>query len=81
MPTMSNEDRRPGEWYYRQDGQTFGPVSLDQLREQLTTGQLQPRQAVWKQRGHGLLFIHAATAVFGSKDASCFTPSSEPMSA
>jgi len=55
-------------WYYKQNGQTFGPVSLDQLRELLTTGQLQPRQAVLKAGTQSLLFVHAATAAFGTRE-------------
>jgi hypothetical protein len=50
-------------WYYKQNGATFGPVSLDQLRVLVTTGQLHPRQAVWQVGDHVLLYLHASTVV------------------
>jgi hypothetical protein len=53
-------------WYYRQNGQVCGPVSAQQLQQLLTTGRLQPRQAVWIQGRQCLLFVHAATAAFGN---------------
>ena len=52
-------------WYYRQDGRPFGPVSAGRLRELLTGGRLRPHQAVWRQSGPGLLFVHAAAAAGG----------------
>ena len=54
-------------WYFRQDGQPHGPVSTEKLKELLSVGNLQPRQAVWKRGNDGLHFVHAATAVFGEK--------------
>ena len=60
-------EQRPSEgWYYKQDGQTLGPFSAEQLQQFLTTGRLQPRQAVWRQGGQCLLFVPAATAAFGT---------------
>jgi hypothetical protein len=53
-------------WYYKQDNQTCGPVSTEQLQELLTLGTLQPRQAVWKQGEERLFFVHAVTAASGS---------------
>ncbi len=61
---MRREESFEG-WYYRQNGQAHGPVSRDTLKELLSVGHLQPRQAVWQRGTDGLLFIHAATAVFG----------------
>ena len=49
-------------WFFRQGGETCGPVSTGQLEELLGTGRLQPRQAVWKEDGKDLLFVHAVTA-------------------
>jgi len=57
----------PEGWYYKQNGQTCGPVSAEQLQAFLTTGQLHSRQAVWKRDNQSLLFVHAATAAFGTK--------------
>lgn len=54
-------------WYFRQDGRPHGPVSTEKLKELLTGGHLQPRQAVWQRRTDHLRFVHAATAVFGEK--------------
>ncbi len=48
-------------WYYRQDGQAHGPVSRDMLKELLSLGNLQPRQAVWQRRTDHLRFVPAAT--------------------
>ena len=36
-------------WFYKQNGERLGPVSQLQLRELVASGQVQPRQAVWKQ--------------------------------
>jgi hypothetical protein len=49
-------------WYYKQNGQSCGPVSIEQLQELLNLGRLQPRQVVWHQGTQRLLFVHAATA-------------------
>ena len=54
-------------WYYRQNGQAHGPVSTDTLKELLTLGRLQPRQAVWQRETDRLVFVHAATAALGKK--------------
>jgi hypothetical protein len=60
-------EERPFEgWYYRQDGQAFGPVPMGGLKDLLAAGRLQPRQAVWRRNDHGFLFVHAATAAFGT---------------
>jgi hypothetical protein len=59
-------------WYYKQDGQTCGPIPKGQLKELLAAGRLQARQAVLQRRSDGLLFVPAATAAFG------ITPSSSP---
>jgi hypothetical protein len=54
-------------WYYKQNGERFGPVSRLQLRELVTSGQVQPRQAVWKQSTQNLFFVWAATVAFGTE--------------
>jgi hypothetical protein len=49
-------------WFYKLDGQTFGPLSRTQLQELLIVGHLQPLQVVCN-RGEGdqrLLFLRAA---------------------
>ena len=65
---MRREERPFEGWYYRQDGQAFGPIPTGRLKELLAAGQLQPRQAVWQQGSHGLRFVHAATAASGTTD-------------
>jgi hypothetical protein len=55
-------------WYYKQNGQTIGPLSTGQLRELLGSGQLPARHVVWHQRQQRLLFVRAATA---AADTSC----------
>jgi GYF domain 2 len=59
-------ERLTGTWYYRQDGQRWGPVSSAQLKELLTAGQIGPRMPVWKEECRGLLFVPAATAACGA---------------
>jgi hypothetical protein len=78
---MRREERPCEGWFYKQDGQGFGPVSTEQLKELLAAGQLQPCQAVWKQSSHGLLFVHAATAAFGTAAPSCQPSPSGPVRA
>jgi hypothetical protein len=75
-------EERPFEgWYYRQDGQALGPVPTGRLKGLLAAGRLQPRQAVWRQYGHDLLFVHAATAASGTTGDGSQPPSSQPASA
>jgi hypothetical protein len=54
-------------WFYNANGERCGPVSSAQLRELVASGQLRPRQAVWRQGSHGLLFVHAETAAVERK--------------
>ena len=68
-------------WYYKRDGQAFGPIPTGQLKELLAAGRLQPRQAVWQRRGHDLRFVHAATAAFGTTAPSGQPSPSEPVPA
>jgi hypothetical protein len=56
------------EWFYKQNGERFGPVSRLQLRELVTSGQVQPRQAVWMQSAQALIFVCAATVAFGTEN-------------
>ena len=73
---------RPFEgWYYKLDGQAFGPVPTGQLKQLLAAGRLQPRQAVWQQSGHDLLFVPAAAAAFDTTAPSCPPPPSGPVPA
>jgi len=54
-------------WFYKQNGEKFGPVSRLQLRELVASGQVQPRQAVWQQSTQGQFFVWAATVAFGTE--------------
>jgi len=36
-------------WFYKRDGQSFGPLSTDQVQQLLTTGVLQPVDRLWKK--------------------------------
>jgi hypothetical protein len=78
---MRSEGRPFEGWYYKQDGQAFGPIPTGQLKELLAAGRLQPRQAVWQRGTHGLLFVHAATAAFGTTAPSCQPSPAEPVPA
>jgi hypothetical protein len=64
---MRRAERPLEGWYYKQDGQAFGPLPTGQLKELLAAGRLQPRQTVWKKGSHGLRFVHAATAAGETK--------------
>lgn len=62
--------RRPsyGEgWFYKQNGEKFGPVSFLQLRDLVASGQIQPRQAVWKENAQDQFFVCAATVAFNTE--------------
>ena len=78
---MSRQEWAAEGWFYKQAGEKFGPVSAERLKELLDAGLLQPRQAVWKQSSHSLLFIHAATAAGETKGGVYQPPISEPVSA
>jgi GYF domain 2 len=54
-------------WFYKQNGERFGPVSRLQLRELVTSGQIQARQAVWTESTYGLVFVCAANVAFGTE--------------
>jgi hypothetical protein len=45
MPTRSRQEGPSGGWFCKQAGETCGPVSAGRLKELLTVGLLQPRQA------------------------------------
>jgi len=36
-------------WFFGRDGNTFGPFSADQLKEQVSDGRLHPQDSVWKE--------------------------------
>jgi hypothetical protein len=72
-------DERPSEgWYYKQDGQALGPIPTGHLKDLLAAGRLQPRQAVWQRSGHDLVFVHAATAAFGTRGEGSQPSPSQP---
>jgi hypothetical protein len=81
MPTMSRQERPSEGWFYKQAGETCGPVSTEQLKELLTVGLLQPRQAVWQKGSHSLRFVHAATAASGTTRGWGEPPHSQQASA
>ena len=55
-------------WFYKQNSERLGPVSHLQLRELVTSGQVHPRQAVWKQNALDLFFVCAASAAFATEN-------------
>jgi len=59
---MGNPSGHEG-WFYKQGEKRFGPVSRLQLRELVMSGQLPPKQAVWKEGKQSLFFVCAETAV------------------
>jgi hypothetical protein len=63
---MSRHEWLSEGWFYKQSGETCGPVSAERLKELLAVGLLRPRQAVWQRSGHDMLFIAAATAASGA---------------
>jgi hypothetical protein len=78
---MRREERPSEGWSCKQDGQAFGPIPTGHLKELLVAGRIQPRQAVWQRGSDGLLFVHAATAAFGTTAPSCQPSPSEPVPA
>jgi hypothetical protein len=55
-------------WFYKQNGEKLGPLSRLQLRELVTMGEVQPRQAVWQESTQDLLFVCARTVAFGTEN-------------
>jgi hypothetical protein len=78
---MRREERPSEGWYYRQNGEAFGPIPTGRLKDLLAAGRLQPRQAVWTKGSHGLLFVHAATAASRTTAPSCPPSPSGPAPA
>jgi hypothetical protein len=78
---MSRQDGPAEGGFYKQAGETCGPVSAERLRELLSGGLLQPRQAVWQKGRHSLFFVPAATAASGAVGDSSRPPRSPPASA
>ncbi len=68
------------QWHYARQGQQFGPVSGEQLRQLAASGQLQPGDMVWKQ---GMAAWSPASSVQGlfAAPAQPVTPSSAPAPA
>ncbi len=60
--TDPEEDKFDG-WYFKKDGQTFGPVSPLEFKDLMASGRITHRQAVWKRETKSLLFANAATAL------------------
>ena len=67
---MRREERHFEGWYYKLEGQVFGPISIGHLKKLLAAGRIQPCQAVWQQECDGLRFVHAAAAASATTDAS-----------
>jgi GYF domain 2 len=78
---MRRAERPFAGWYYKRDGQAFGPIPTGRLQDLLAAGRLQPRQAVWQRGKHGLLFVHAATAASGTRGEGSPPSPSEPVPA
>jgi hypothetical protein len=64
---MSQHNGSSEGWFYKQNGKKLGPVSRLQLRELVTTGQVQPRQTVWQQGTEDQFIVWAATVTFGTE--------------
>ena len=84
MPVLSRKppqgDNGSSEgWFYKQNGERVGPVSRQQLRELVTSGRIQPRQAVWQQSTQELFFAWAATVAFGTGSKARLTESSAAL--
>jgi hypothetical protein len=60
-------------WFYRRDGQRFGPVSTPQLRQLVVSGKLHPTDRVWQKwelnDGHTLMAQTAQAAFQGEGKA------------
>ena len=54
-------------WFYKQNGERLGPFSGVQLKQLVSSGQLQPRQPVWREGSGRLFFVCAATAVLNAE--------------
>jgi hypothetical protein len=59
-PVMVRESPLHG-WYYKQEGRTFGPLSVGQVVELLGAGHVHARQVVWNQGQGRSLYLHAGT--------------------
>jgi hypothetical protein len=64
------------EWFYKQDGKTLGPISGLRLKELVSSGELDARQAVWRSGDRTLVFVCAATAALGEHATALGKPGS-----
>jgi hypothetical protein len=48
-PNIPQAGAVPQQWYYVHAGQRQGPVSTDQIKQLLASGQLQPSDLIWKE--------------------------------
>ncbi len=69
------------EWFYKESGETCGPVSTGRLEELLAAGRLRPDQAVWRRHLQCLLFIQAARAASEAAGGGSRRPGSGPAPA
>ena len=59
------------EWYYQRDGQRAGPVTIDQLKQMLRSGQIPRDELVW---GAGMADWLPASQVDALRESSFLTP-------
>src|SRR5262249_1721151 len=52
------------EWYYEADGQQYGPVSSQQLKQLAGNGFLQPTHLIWKEGGSKKVPASAVKGLF-----------------
>ena len=66
------------QWYYAQQGQRKGPVSEEQIRQLMSSGQIQPTDLVWKQ---GMAQWTQASQVFATLPPNPNVPPPSPAKA
>jgi hypothetical protein len=72
---LSRRDAMADEWFYTNDGQQMGPVSIASLRELAARGGLQPSDLVWTE---GMSTWAPASASRGLFPSSSTAPQSAP---
>jgi hypothetical protein len=65
-------------WFYKQSGRRLGPVSGSRLKELVSSGELEPGQAVWREANQTLYFVCASTAVLETEKQAAGRGSEDP---
>jgi hypothetical protein len=77
---LTREDAlNQAQWFYVLEGQQFGPIPLDVLRQMLSADQIQPDDLVWTEGMNDWLPAQHVTALASHRGAAMTAPVASPQ--